>query len=44
MDLRWELANDFYWGFTTYYSFNTEPTGDAADKDYGVVTTIGWTF
>jgi len=44
VDMRWELANDFYWGFTTYYSFNTEPTGDASNTDYGVVTTIGWSF
>jgi hypothetical protein len=44
VDMRWELANDFYWGFTTYYSFNTEPTGDAASEDYGVFTTIGWSF
>lgn len=44
LDMRWELANDFYWGFTTYYSFNTDPTGDAASEDYGVVTTIGWSF
>lgn len=44
VDMRWELASDFYWGFTTYYSFNTEPTGDAANEDYGVVTTIGWSF
>jgi hypothetical protein len=44
VDMRWELASDFYWGFTTYYSFNTDPTGDAASEDYGIVTTIGWSF
>jgi hypothetical protein len=44
VDLRWELISDFFWGFKVYYSFNTEPLGDASRKDYGVVTTIGWSF
>ncbi len=45
VDLRWELVNDFFWGFSTYYSFNTKPTGEETSKtDYGVVTTLGWSF
>jgi hypothetical protein len=45
VDLRWELINDFFWGFSLYYSFNTEPTGvDTSREDYGIVTSIGWSF
>ena len=44
LDVRWELINDFFWGFSIYYSFNTEPTGTASRDDYGVVTSIGWSF
>jgi len=45
LDLRWELVNDFFWGFSVYYSFNTEPTGiETSSSDYGFVTSIGWTF
>lgn len=45
LDLRWELINDFFWGFSVYYSFNSRPTADeASNQDYGVVTSIGWTF
>lgn len=44
VDLRWELVSDFFWGFTTYYTFNSQPTGEAASDDYGVFTTIGWSF
>ena len=45
VDLRWELINDFFWGFSLYYSFNTEPTGvNTSREDYGIVTSIGWSF
>ena len=45
VDLRWELINDFFWGFSLYYSFNSEPTGvDTSSEDYGVVTSLGWSF
>jgi len=45
LDVRWELINDFFWGFSIYYSFNSEPTGvEASSKDYGIVTSIGWSF
>lgn len=44
VDLRWELISDFFWGLKIYYTFNTEPVGDASRKDYGVVTTVGWSF
>lgn len=44
VDLRWELINDFFWGFSVYYTFNTKPTGNASSNDYGVVSSVGWSF
>ena len=45
LSLRWELVNDFFWGFSVYYSFNSEPTGiEVSSKNYGAVTSIGWSF
>ena len=45
LDLRWELVSDFFWGFSLYYSFNSEPIGvDVSSSDYGVVTSVGWSF
>jgi hypothetical protein len=43
-DIRWELISDFFFGLKLYYTFNTEPLGEASRNDYGVVTTVGWSF
>lgn len=45
VNLRWELINDFFWGFSIYYSFNSAPVGIiSSDTDYGVATSLGWSF
>lgn len=45
VDLRWELISDFFLGFSLYYSFNSQPTGvETSSEDYGLVTTLGWSF
>jgi hypothetical protein len=45
VDFRWELVKDFFWGFSIYYSFDSSTeTVDASSSDYGVVTSLGWTF
>jgi Protein of unknown function, DUF481 len=45
VDFRWELIEDFNWGFSVYYSFDSaaEKIG-AATSDYGLVTSFGWEF
>jgi sRNA-binding regulator protein Hfq len=45
VDFRWELLSDFDWGFSIYYSFDSNPeTVGAENTDYGVVTSLGWDF
>jgi len=45
VSLRWELFGDFTWGLSTYYSFNTRRNNpESSSSDYGVVTSIGWSF
>jgi len=41
VDFRWELIQDFFWGFSIYYSFDNSPENpDASTNDYGVVTSL----
>jgi len=43
--IRWEIVSDFFWGFTLYHSYDSEPQGVDANKvDYGVTTSVGWSF
>lgn len=45
VDFRWELFADSFWGFSIYYSFDTEPEIETSSKsDYGIVTSFGWEF
>jgi hypothetical protein len=45
VDFRWELFADSFWGFSIYYSFDTQPEIETSSKsDYGIVTSFGWEF
>lgn len=45
LSFKWELIEDFNWGMSVYYSFDSAPENfDASGSDYGVVTTLGWSF
>ena len=42
---KFELFNDFYLGLNYYYSFDSKPiTIDASSEDWGITTTIGYSF
>lgn len=42
---NYELFTHFFWGFTVYgTSDNKPPEGATAKNDYGVITSVGWTF
>jgi hypothetical protein len=45
LNFKWELVEDFNWGMSIYYSFDSTPdaTG-ASSSDYGVVATLGWSY
>jgi hypothetical protein len=43
--LRKELITDFFWELSTYYSYDSDPPSQTAEKDdYGIVTSFGWSF
>jgi hypothetical protein len=45
IDFRWELFSDSFWGFSLYYSFDSNPESEgAAGTDYGITTSFGWDF
>jgi hypothetical protein len=45
LQLRQELITDFFWDVTLYYSHDSKPPNTASAKsDYGLVTSLGWTF
>lgn len=45
LTLRQEIIDDFYIDFSVYYDYDSQPPGeDPAKDDYGIVTSIGYTF
>jgi hypothetical protein len=45
VDLRWGITSDLYLGFSLYHTSDSEPpTADAAKRDFGIVTSLGWEF
>jgi Protein of unknown function, DUF481 len=42
--MRRELIKDFYVGLSYYYSYDSVPPDVGAKDDYGVVTSLGYTF
>jgi hypothetical protein len=45
VDLRWEVFKDLFWQLTYYNTYDSKPpsTGKSTD-DYGIVTSLGWSF
>jgi hypothetical protein len=45
LTVRWEVVSDLFWGVTIYHSFDSDPRSvDADNSDYGIVTSLGWSF
>jgi hypothetical protein len=45
LKFRQELLSNIFWGLTLYGTAdNQPPAGALADNDYGVITSLGWTF
>ncbi len=45
LDARVEVINDFHVGLNFYYNFDSKPVStDASDSDYGVNTTLSYSF
>ena len=45
VNLRWELINDLFWDLNYYNTYDSDPpSGAESTSDYGIVTSIGWSF
>lgn len=43
-NLRIELVRNFYWNLQLYENYDTRPPVTAPKNDFGVTTSVGWTF
>jgi len=45
VNLRWELINDLFWDLSYYNTYDSDPpSGSASTNDYGIVTSVGYSF
>jgi hypothetical protein len=45
INLRWEMFADLLWDLSYYNTYDSNPaSGSESTNDYGVVTSIGWSF
>ena len=45
LTFRYELFSDFYIDISYYYSFDSQPvSGGEAQRDYGIITSLSWTY
>ena len=43
--LRFELFKDFFWAFSYFATYDSDPPAEGTEKsDYGLTTSLGWTF
>jgi len=43
-NLRWEFIKDLYWNLRIYENFDSHPPIVAPKNDFGITTSLGWTF
>lgn len=45
INLHWEMIADLFWDLSYYNTYDSDPpSGSETTSDYGVVTSIGWSF
>ncbi|MDH5305246.1 MAG: DUF481 domain-containing protein [Gammaproteobacteria bacterium] len=45
ISLKWEIIKDLYWDLSYYNTYDSDPpSGSLSTTDYGIVTSIGWSF
>jgi uncharacterized protein DUF481 len=45
VNLRWELINDLFWDLAYYNTYDSDPpSGSLSTNDYGIVTSVGYSF
>ena len=44
-NIRWELFKDLFWDLSYYNTYDSDPpSGNDSNTDYGIVTSLGWSF
>ena len=43
-DMRWEIVSDLFFNIGYFHNFDSDPLVDAPKNDFGVTTSIGWSF
>ena len=39
------MIDDLFWSLEVYYDYDSDPEAeDAANSDYGVTTSVGWSY
>lgn len=45
ISLKWEIIKDLYWDLSYYNTYDSDPpSGSLSTTDYGIVTSVGWSF
>jgi hypothetical protein len=45
LKLRREIVSDFFLDLSFFYSFDSNAPGGAGEqRDYGIVTSVGWSY
>lgn len=45
INFRWEMIKDLFWDLNYYNTYDSDPpSGSTSTTDYGVVTSLGWSF
>jgi hypothetical protein len=45
ISLKWEIIKDLYWDLSYYNTYDSDPpSGSLSTSDYGIVTSVGWSF
>lgn len=45
VNLRWEIISDLFWDLNYYDTYDSDPpSGSLSTNDYGIVTSLGWSF
>jgi hypothetical protein len=45
VNLRWEMIKDLFWDLDYYNTYDSDPpSGSLSTNDYGIVSSLGWSF
>ncbi len=43
--IQYEIFKDFFWGITLFDQYDSDPPSEGAERnDFGIYTSVGWSF